>query len=187
MLKILSEVMANKKTQAKKTNLPPILPKPPSLVEEHDSLYWLEGTQSLQITIAYNEDKTQEETAAYMATMIDRLGEYGPWAVKIDLLIHPRIIRRWESLSIYTQHVSEMMALVETINNSFTNLTHINVRLEIDFSNFQQIKLAACFLAFKAHWSLSYYIEDNPILFEISTQGYLMRRLRGVYHRDCKS
>ncbi|TGO51837.1 hypothetical protein BCON_0153g00030 [Botryotinia convoluta] len=186
MLKILSEVMANKNTQAKKANLPPILPKPPSFVEEHDSLYWLEGTQSLQITIAYNEDNTQEDTAAYMAILIDRVVEYGPWAAKIDLLIHPRIIRRWESPSIYTQHVSEMMALVDKINNSFTTLSHINVRLEIDFSNFQQIKLAACFLAFKVHWSLSYYVEDRPVLFGIDTQGYLMRRLRGVYHRDCK-
>ncbi|KAF5873211.1 uncharacterized protein Bfra_008490 [Botrytis fragariae] len=185
MLKSFSEVMVHKDTQVKKANLPLILPKPPSFVEEHDSLYWLEGKQALQITVAYNEDNTREETAAYMAILIDRVVEFGPWAAKIDLLIHPRIIRRWESPSIYTQHVSEMMALVDKINNSFTNLSHINVRLEIDFSNFQQIKLAACFLAFKTHWSLSYYIEDRPVLFGIDTQGYLMRRLRGVYHRDC--
>ncbi|KAF7908241.1 uncharacterized protein EAF01_003996 [Botrytis porri] len=186
MLEIFSEVMANKNTQVKKANLPPILPKPPSFFEGHDSLYWLEGTQSLQITIAYNEDNTQEETAAYMAILIDRVVEYGPWAAKIDLLIHPRIIRHWESSSIYIQHVSEMMALVDKINNTFITLSHINVRLEIDFSNFQQIKLAACFLAFKTHWFLSYYVEDRPVLFRIDTQGYLMRRLRGVYHRDCK-
>ncbi|KAF7920772.1 uncharacterized protein EAE98_008801 [Botrytis deweyae] len=186
MLKILSGAMANKNTQAKKANLPPILPEPPSFVEEHESLYWLEGTQSLQITIAYNEDNTQEETATYMAILTDRVVGYGPWAAKIDLLIHPRIIRRWESPSIYTQHVSEMMSLVDKINDSFTNLSHINVRLELDFSNFQQIKLAACFLAFKVHWSLSYYVEDRPVLFGINTEGYLMRRLRGVYHRDCR-
>ncbi|KAF7870602.1 hypothetical protein EAF04_004346 [Stromatinia cepivora] len=178
--------MDKKNARVTNANLPLVLPKPPSSIEVHESLFWLERARSLQILIAYDEDKTQEETAAYMAILLDRISEYGPWADKLDFLIHPRIVRRWESPNIYTQHVRQMMALVNRINRSFMVLTYVNVRLEIDYANFQQMKLAACFVGLGAYWKLSYYVDSISYLNEIGTHSHLMRRLCGVYDRDCK-
>ncbi|KAJ8066860.1 hypothetical protein OCU04_004241 [Sclerotinia nivalis] len=167
-------------------NLSPVFPKPPSSIEVHESLFWLEKTRCLQIIIAYNKYKTQEEAAVYMAILLDRISEYGPWADKLDFLIHPRIVRCWESPNIYGQHIRQTMALVNRINRSFTVLTHVNVRLEIDYANFQQMKLAACFIALKVYWKLSYYVDGISYLNEIDAHSHLMRRLCGVYDRDCK-
>ncbi|CAD6445564.1 a471b0b9-df80-4d84-a350-546e9fef7690-CDS [Sclerotinia trifoliorum] len=178
--------MDKKNASVTNCNLPPVLPKPRSSIEAHESLLWLEKARCLQIIIAYNEDKTQEETALYMAILLDRISEYGPWADKLDFLIHPRIVRCWESPNIYAQHIRQTMALVNRINRSFTVLTYVNVRLEIDYANFQQMKLAACFIALKVYWKLSYYVDGIFNLNEIGAHSHLMRRLCSVYDRDCK-
>lgn len=176
--------MAKKNAQPTDSILPPLLPKVPSSIEVHESLYWLEKERTLHIMIAYNEEKTQEETATYMAILIGRIAEYGPWTNIIRILFHPRLVRRWQLSSIYTQHVSEMKALVKQINQSFKVLEPIDVRLEIDYANFQQMKLAACFFDLEATWNLCYFVEGEACLKKIGDESHLMKRLRGIYGRD---
>ncbi|APA11985.1 predicted protein [Sclerotinia sclerotiorum 1980 UF-70] len=121
-----------------------------------------------------------------MAILFDRISEYGPLADKLDFLIHPRIVRCWENPNIYAQHIRQMMALVNRVNRSFIVLTNVNVRLEIDYANFQQMELAACFIALKVYWKLSYYVDGISYLNEIEAHSHLMRRLCGVNDRDFK-
>ncbi|ESZ89797.1 hypothetical protein SBOR_9821 [Sclerotinia borealis F-4128] len=169
-----------------KASLRSILPKPPYDIKAHESLIWLEESRTLHMYIAYTEGKTQEEMAIYMAILNLRMAEYGPWANNIQLLFHPRVIRLYENPSIYAQHVSEMKALVNRINQSFKVVTHINIRIKVDYANFQQMKLAASFLALEKNWNLFYYFDGILRLIEIDEQSILMRRLRGVYDRDFK-
>lgn len=176
--------MSNEDSLVANPNLPPLLPKPPSSIEPHESLIWLEEVQTLQVYVAYTEGRTPEEMAIYMAVLVDRMTEYGPWAVRVELLILPRVIRYWESPSIYAQHASEMNSLVNKINRSFEVLRRVNVQVNLDYANFHQMKLAAAVFALDVEWTLNYYVEGTLFLLKIEAGGYLMRRLLGVYERD---
>ncbi|KAI9641835.1 hypothetical protein NHQ30_009697 [Ciborinia camelliae] len=178
--------MAEKNALVSKARLPPILPKSPSSIEAHESLIWLEETQTLHMYIAYTKGRSQEEIAVYMAILIGRMAGYGPWADNIQLLIHSRVIRLYESPSIYAQQVCEMKDLVNQINQSFEVLRHVNVRIMVDYANFQQMKLAASLFALETDWTLSYFIDGIKCLKRIDAESHLMRRLYGVYDRDFK-
>ncbi|QSZ34869.1 hypothetical protein DSL72_007728 [Monilinia vaccinii-corymbosi] len=167
-----------------KANLPPLLPTPPSSIEPYESLKWLEDVQTLQIFVTYTEGRTEEEVAIRMAILIDRMAEYGPWAIRVELLMQPRVIRLWEGPRIYAQHVHEMKSLVNQINQSFKILRRVNAQINLDYANFHQMKLAAALFSLEVDWTLNYHVEGTWSFIKIDPEGHLMRRLRGVYDRD---
>ncbi|RAL59137.1 hypothetical protein DID88_006693 [Monilinia fructigena] len=176
--------MSNNSSLVANSNLPTLLPKPPSSIKPHESLIWLEEAQTLQIYVAYTAGRRLEEMAVYMTILVDRMNEYGPWAVRVELLLLPRVVHYWESPSIYTQHVCEMKSLVDKINRSFKVLSRVNVQVNLDYANFHQMKLAAAVFSLDVQWTLNYYIEGTLHLHKIETESHLMRRLLGVYERD---
>ncbi|KAB8294804.1 hypothetical protein EYC80_006765 [Monilinia laxa] len=180
-MKVTTARMFNKNSLVANSNLPP---KPPSSIEPHESLIWLEGAQTLQIYVAYTEGRRLEEMAVYMTILVDRMTEYGPWAVRVELLLLPRVIRYWESPSIYIQHVCEMKSLVDNINRSFEFLRRVNVQINLDYANFHQMKLAAAVFSLDVEWTLNYFVEGTLHLLKIEAESHLMRRLLGVYERD---
>lgn len=161
----------------------PVLSKSPSNIDKHDQIFWLEETKTVQIFIAYNESKPPEEIAVCMAVLINRVAEYGPWALSIEMLIQPRVIRLWESPNIYTQHVREMRSLISRINETFEHLHHVSVQVDLDYVNFQQMKLMACLFALNVQWTLTYHVEDTCHI-RIGAESHLMKRLRSVYDQE---